>query len=1127
VLLIAALACVLPSFSQFADDFSDGDFTQNPAWTGNTDKFIVNAEGQLQLNDNASGQSILSTSFPSASLDNREWRIWVRQNFAGSDNNQSRIYLAANGAPGAYTGAGTAGVQGYFLKLGEGGSADAIKLCRDNGTGNITEIASGTASFIASAFTIRIKVTRDDAGLWRLFADPLAGDNLQLQATVTDLTYPACTHFGINCLYTSTNASKFFFDDIYFGAPILDSTPPVITGATATSASTLTVTFSETVDATSATQAGNYAVQGIGNATLAEMNGFNGVNLTFSGSFPSNVQQTLEVTGVTDLSGNAMPLSTFNFTWIENATGTYRSVVFNEVLADPSPVVGLPNAEYVELFNASDLSYNLQGWRLINTTTERILPTFPLLPGGHVILCDALNAPLFDPAVTIPITSFTALTNSADSLTLRNADNDIIDILSYSVSWYATPAKADGGWSLEQVNPYLPCSGSQNWKESASPSGGTPGVQNSVFDSTPDTQPPLITGMEVIDPTRLQVFFNETMTAGSELTASFEMFPGFSFSEFVWNNTLNALSFTISPELEAGIPYEFVTSGLTDCSGNAMPESTWELALGVSPEPGDVIINEIMPDPTPVVAGPADEYIEIYNRSNQLIDLKGCTINGDPFLSQTLIQPGGYLVVADESYAPSFAGFPGTVFLPNFPSLTNSGGELIFRNGQGAMLDLVNYSDTWYVDPAKNGNGWSLELINPDEPCSDAFNWRASVDPRGMTAGEQNSVYDTTPDVIPPVFQILLNEPFGAISLVFDNPIDEGSLTDIAWSIDGAAQPAGGVYRSPASQFTVVLPLPELEAGQPYTLAVSGFADCWGNAVVPFTATFAIPEIAQPGDLIINEILFNPFTPGQDFVEIYNRSERAISLQGWSLAGETANAPSDIRDIASQALVLLPGEYLVLTRTGHFLPTYYPFTRSNRIWIMPSMPTFNNGDGTCYLLMNDGQVSDVMRYTEDMHFPLLDDVKGVSLERIDFNRPSADLTNWLSASSSDGYATPGYLNSQAFSAGIGDESVSVTPEVFSPDNDGWQDVAVISYVNDRPGVTGSITIFNSEGLRVRRLMQNELLGREGQITWNGFGDEGETLGIGIYIIYFEAFDSDGRVSRIKKSCVLARPLGSN
>lgn len=1112
--------------AQLSDSFSDGNFTDNPAWTGQTGLFIVNPSQQLQLNDASAGSAALSTSFASASLDNREWQIWVRQTFAGSDNNQSRIYLTSNGAPGNYTGAASAGVQGYFLKLGEGGSADAIKFCRDNGSGNIVELAAGASSLISGSFTIRIKVIRNAAGLWTISAAPDGDNSFQFQTEVTDLTYTTSSHLGIVCLYTSSNADNFFFDDIYFGDIVVDTTAPTVTAVTATSETTLNVQFSESVASATATDNASYLLNGVTNPVSSVFSGPSLITLNFASAFPANMTQELEVSSVTDLSGNLMTSSTHPFTWFVVSPGTFRDVVFNEVLADPSPVVGLAEAEYVELHNPTTESYNLQNWKYINSTTSATLPDYTLGPGEYVILCDDDNAALFSPSQVIGLPSFTALSNTGDSLTLRNAADDIIDILVYSIEWYDSPEKDDGGWSLEQVNPEFPCGGSANWKESVSSSGGTPGTVNSVFNNNPDVTAPTVTSVLVNSPQSITIVFSETMSQDMQGTLS--MIPSFAFSGLNWNNDLTQLSATVTPAIDQGIPYELEVSGWIDCSGNTMSPTAADIIIGFTPAPGNILINEIMADPDPTIAGPAAEYIELYNTSDQLIDLKGCMINEEPFTVQTLIQPGGYLIVADLDNAFSFIPYPDAAFIPGFPGLTNSGLELVLQDAEGAILDQVTYDITWYSDAAKDDGGWSLELINPEDPCSDGTNWTASVDPRGMTAGEQNSVYDLSPDTQAPQFVLLLNEPFGSVTLLFNEPLESNSISSLQWSIDGEVQSNTGALIPDDELSSLILPLPSgLQPGVVYSITASGVTDCWGNVMNPLTASFALPETAQTGDLLINEILFNPNTPGQDFVEIVNRSARAISLQGWRLANEENGAPNDPEDISESAVVLLPGQYLVLTEAGHSLEIWYPFTRSDRIRIMENVPTFNVGDGTCYLLMPDGGVSDVMSYTEDMHYPLLDDVKGVSLERIDFNRPSDDLTNWASAAESQGFATPGYNNSQSFSTGIGDDDITLDPMVFSPDSDGYQDNVVISYRLPEPGMVGNITIYTSDGVRVRRLMRNELLGTEGQISWNGFGDQEEKLAIGIYLVYFETFRETGQVSRIKKSCVLAHPLGSN
>jgi hypothetical protein len=209
-------------------------------------------------------------------------------------------------------------------------------------------------------------------------------------------------------------------------------------------------------------------------------------------------------------------------------------------------------------------------------------------------------------------------------------------------------------------------------------------------------------------------------------------------------------------------------------------------------------------------------------------------INEEPFTVQTLIQPGGYLIVADLDNAFSFIPYPDAAFIPGFPGLTNSGLELVLQDAEGAILDQVTYDITWYSDAAKDDGGWSLELINPEDPCSDGTNWTASVDPRGMTAGEQNSVYDLSPDTQAPQFVLLLNEPFGSVTLLFNEPLESNSISSLQWSIDGEVQSNTGALIPDDELSSLILPLPSgLQPGVVYSITASGVTDCWGNVMNP------------------------------------------------------------------------------------------------------------------------------------------------------------------------------------------------------------------------------------------------------------------------------------------------------
>ncbi|HAA00181.1 MAG TPA: hypothetical protein DCD96_00910, partial [Flavobacteriales bacterium] len=186
----------------------------------------------------------------------------------------------------------------------------------------------------------------------------------------------------------------------------------------------------------------------------------------------------------------------------------------------------------------------------------------------------------------------------------------------------------------------------------------------------------------------------------------------------------------------------------------------------------------------------------------------------------------------------------------------------------------------------------------------------------------------------------------------------------------------------------------------------------------------------------------------------------------------------------------------------------------------PIFPSFNNDAGRVFLITPLNSISDDFSYTDDMHFPLLNSDDGVSLERVDFFRPTSDNTNWHSAAETVGFATPGYKNSQLQPGEVGN-TLSVAPKTFSPDNDGYNDVVNISYKFDQAGYTGNITIFDAQGRIVRLLMRNDLLSSEGTISWDGINERREKANTGVYVVYMEVFDLSGNSKHYKTAVVLA------
>jgi hypothetical protein len=188
------------------------------------------------------------------------------------------------------------------------------------------------------------------------------------------------------------------------------------------------------------------------------------------------------------------------------------------------------------------------------------------------------------------------------------------------------------------------------------------------------------------------------------------------------------------------------------------------------------------------------------------------------------------------------------------------------------------------------------------------------------------------------------------------------------------------------------------------------------------------------------------------------------------------------------------------------------------------LPSFNNSDGTCIIYSNQNEIIDELNYSESMHFQLLNSFEGVSLERLSEAMPTNQQSNWHSASEASGFATPGAENSQSLSIENMSGAFELSTSIFSPDNDGFDDVIQFHFSNLKSGCVGNLTLYNERGIRVRRLLRNEYLGLEGDVIWDGLSDNGEQLAIGIYIATFEAFNEDGIQVNYKRDFILARKL---
>ncbi|WP_167856385.1 lamin tail domain-containing protein [Hymenobacter metallicola] len=1112
--------------AQLIESFTDGNFTQSPEWIGGTADFQVNTALQLQSNGPAVTPS--NTHLVTASLNatGTTWEFWANLRLATSGSNYAEVWLVSDLADVRAT-----ANKGYFVRLG--GTDDEVSLFRKNANTTAAVIIDGQNATLSSTTNnlVRVRVTRSVQNVWTLERDLTGGQNFTAEGTVTDATHQRSNYFGVALTYSATNNRNFYFDDFR----ITDNDAPLLQSASIVGARQVDVLFNEPVFLPRATDfqlnAGAPAVL----SAVRDAADLGLVHLTLAADLLPGTN-TLTVVRVADLiSRSAGPYTTtLTYTPPAAAPGYYQLLI-TEILADELPVVGLPASEFVEIHNPSATqALDLGGVRLLRTSSTAPPAVFPagaqLLPGEYAVVCGSTRVSQFAAyGKVFGLSNFPSLTNAGDELLLRGRDGRTVFEVRYADAWYGNATKKEGGWTLEMINTGNPCAGAANWTASTDPSGGTPGRANSVRTTNPDRTAPLLRRATVVSATVVRLEFDEKLDSVQVADpALYSMQPGLTIQRVTpVPYDFRAVELTLASPLAPAQVYTATVQRAVDCVGNATgAAAAVTFGLPAVPTAGQVLITEILADETPVVGLPASEYLEIHNPTTRILDLGGVRLlkpgssSAAVFPDTTRLQPGQYAVVCSSTRTALFARY-GTVFgLSNFPSLSNDGDQLVLRARDGRTLFEISYSSTWYKDAAKKEGGWALEMVDTANPCGGIENWTASTDASGGTPGRANSVRAGNPDRTAPTLLRAVAISPTLVRLFFGEKLDSVAAANPGlYTLSNGVRvvqvaPAGPDFR------TVDLALGSaLTASQTLTVSVQRATDCAGNATgAAATASFGLPSAPTENDVVVNEILFNPRTGGVDFVELINRSAKYLNLQGWELGSLTASSLAT-EPISTGPYVLVPGQLVVLTTRPDVVQSQYPTHDPAAFLAMPALPTFPDDEGTVVVFDSQKRLVDRYAYTAAQHLALLDSKDGVSLERIRTDGPSV-ASNFHSAASTVGYATPGRRNSQYQDDPGGDKLFRLEPEVFTPDADGQQDFTTLNYTVDQPGYATSITVYDAQGRLARRLVRNESLATTGFFQWDGLNDQGRKVPVGYYILHIELLRPSGEKQDYKKTVVV-------
>jgi hypothetical protein len=1116
---------VLTANGQFVDDFSDGDFQNNPAWQGDTDKFIVNSEESLQLYDEtAGGTAYLSTE--SQAINNAIWEFTCRFDFNPSSANYADIYLCAN------TSDLSGDVDAYFVRIGN--TADEVSLYKQSGNTKTKIIDGIDGRLNYEPVTLRVKVTRDEIGNWSLLSDTLGGTNYIAEGNVFDDAFIRSFYFGIKATFSATRWDKMFFDDFTVtGEAFIDDIAPEFLSYQIINDTALQMNFSEPMDAETCLDPINYQINGgLGNPETVSFVPGNSdkIILSFEQPLIENQEYTMVFQDLEDLAGNKIETGSFSFAIISIEA---EDIIINELMPDPNPVVALPDNEYIEIYNRRNLPINLSGWKLVIGSSEYTFPSITIPANEYLIICDEDMFDVFENYGNAVGLDFAAyfLSNSGTSVQLFDNETNLITSLTYTDEWYQDSDKDDGGWSLERIDPNNTCSGMSNWKASQDLNGGTPGIQNSVFGENLDTVAPQILSWELASANEIILNFSEVPDTVTLFDYSnYYLTPDFGEPIYIFldETDMRAVRLQFVAAFEEDVLYSLSVQNISDMCGNIMPNTEIEFINSIA-KSFDLIINEIMADPNPQVFLPNAEYIELFNQSEYPLNIGGWKfIKGTTKieLPAAEVPAGEYLCLVNADDFALFSEFENIVGVNDFPSLTNASGELKLVSPQNRLIHFVNYSENWYGNPAKMEGGWSLEMIDPSNPCGTSNNWQASISDLGGTPGYENSIKASRPDnSFPQILKAIIHSP-DTLVVYFDELLHpDFSPDNTKFEVN---QTIGKPYESildTTDFYSITLIFDNnFQAHIIYELIISDtITDCAGNYTTELqTYLFAMADSVETKDLIINEILFNPYTGSSDFIEIYNCSDKFINLSDVRIATRNDSLQvDDLKLITETGFMIFPNEFVVLTEDIEAVYRDYYCRNPKGILQVKELPSYNNTEGDVVICTRNLTVIDEVYYHEDWHFELLKDVKGVSLERINYEKASADRNNWHSASSTVGYATPTYENSQYKDISIAESQFKLIPESISPDNDGFEDFLLIKYQMNQPGFMMSINIYNASGHFIRQISDNELLGVEGEFLWDGLDENGEHPGSGIYIVLFDYFDLSGKRYQEKQTCVVA------
>ncbi len=459
--------------AQLFEDFSDGNFSLNPTWEGDTNDFVVNEDKKLQLMAQVAGNSLLHTniSYP----DSFSFTFNLQLEFSPSNTNNIRIPLSVTLQQSQIT-------DGYYLSIGENGNLDALELYQVS-QGNSTLVKRGIdGRFNASSNYVKIRITKRKGQI--KFETALdESDQFEEEFNWQPTLFPiaSSSSFGLYCTYTESRKDKFQFDDFNLSEYQPDLESPKLIEIVVNSRDNLTLKWDEAIDSESLDIDNVKITSQEAEILTLITNSQNqsNIEITLSDDLLDTIEHTISIEGIMDISGNI--INPILHTFIVYSKPNENDIKLSEILFNP---IG-DGSDYVELYN------NSNKWLDLSLISIGNLDNNSFSAVGFSIL-DPKSYVVFTEDSTDLIETYKPLTrNNINLLKLPAFNNDegtpcikfedeIFEQYHYSEDQHHPLINDPEGISLERVNYELSASLEGNWSSSSVQYNyGTPGFENS------------------------------------------------------------------------------------------------------------------------------------------------------------------------------------------------------------------------------------------------------------------------------------------------------------------------------------------------------------------------------------------------------------------------------------------------------------------------------------------------------------------------------------------------------------------------------------------------------------------------------------------------------------------------